>query len=376
MEVNYVAMAIPFFLISMGLEIIVSLKSKHKLYRFNDTIANLSNGLGQQATGIIFKVFYFYCYTYVYNNWSLIKLDESSPFVWMLAILIGDLSYYWFHRASHRINLLVGCHAVHHHSEEYNLSVAMRQSWFTRTYSWIFYLPLAIIGISPLNFIAVGAIVLIYQFWVHTQYIGKLGFLEKILVTPSHHRVHHGRNPEYVDKNYGAIFIWWDKLFGTFSEEKETVVYGVLNPVNSWNPLYGNFKYYTHLWREMKQTTSLKEKLQLWFMPPEWRASNLTPYGDIPNVTPQSIKKYDVHRTGAINLWIVFHFTISFALLGVILFLGKEWTLAHKAFGILLIVMGLTTIGAIQEKRTWRYAGQAIFFLSTFSFVYFSFIKF
>ena len=247
MDTNYVALAVPIFIVSMLLEMLVSHLKKDKLYRFNDSISNLSNGLGQQAIGVISKVVQIYCYTWIYNQTSFLNFDMSNIWHWITALLMADFSYYLFHWASHRTNLLVGSHVVHHQSEEYNLSVAMRQSWLTRFYSWLFYLPLAVAGVPTPMFVGVMAAVIIYQFWVHTQYIGKLGLMEKIFVTPSHHRVHHGRNPEYVDKNFGAIFIIWDKIFGTFAEEKAPVVYGIVNPSNTWNPLWANFRYYPSL---------------------------------------------------------------------------------------------------------------------------------
>jgi alkylglycerol monooxygenase len=203
MEDRLIAMAIPFFIGSMIVEwVVCRKKGLGHYYRLNDSLANLANGLGQEAIGIINKVVYIGIYHWVFTNHSFFaSWNTQSVWQWIVAFMIGDICYYWFHRASHRVNLLVGSHVVHHQSEEYNLSVALRQSWLTRLYGWAFYLPMALIGIPTTMFIVIGAFNLIYQFWVHTRLINRLGFLEYILVTPSHHRVHHGRNPEYVDKN-------------------------------------------------------------------------------------------------------------------------------------------------------------------------------
>ena len=369
MATNYMALAIPFFIVSMLLEIIISYFKGDKLYRFNDSISNLSNGLGQQAIGVFSRVVAMYCYTWFYNNYSLQLISENTAMNFFIAMIVADFAYYWFHRASHRINLLVGSHVVHHQSEEYNLSVAMRQSWITRFYSWFFYLPLAFLGASPETFMTVMSFVIIYQFWVHTQYIGKLGFLEHIVVTPSHHRVHHGRNPKYVDRNHGAILIIWDKLFGTFQAEEEEVVYGIINQANTWNPLYANVRHYKNLWNEAKMANTTTDKLKLWVKPPEWRPSNLEPYGDIPSVTKTSVKKYDAKRSGLTNLWILSQFVFTLIMFGYINKFKATLAFEAKAFVAVLIVWSLTNIGAIQENKKWLMPMQLAFFTAVGTFI-------
>jgi len=369
---NYVTLAVPVFIVSMILEMIISHLKKDKLYRFNDSISNLSNGLGQQAIGVVSKVVQIYCYTWIYNQTGFLTFDSTNPIHWGVALLLADLSYYLFHWASHRTNILVGSHVVHHQSEEYNLSVAMRQSWLTRFYSWFFYLPLAVIGVPTPVFIGVMGIVIIYQFWVHTQYIGKLGWMEKVFVTPSHHRVHHGRNPEYVDKNFGAIFIIWDKLFGTFAEEKAAVVYGIVNPSNTWNPLWANFRYYKKLWGEAKMASHPADKVKVWFSKPEWRPRNLQPYGDIAPITPSDVIKYDKKRTGYPIVAITIQFIFTLILFGFTLSNAKTMPLQIQAVMSGLIVWSLTNIGGIQEKKNWVLTSQ-LFFFGAFLFVTFYF---
>jgi len=245
----------------------------------------------------------------------------------------------------------------------------MRQSWLTRFYSWFFYLPLAFIGASPETFMTVMSFVIIYQFWVHTQYIGKLGFLEYFLVTPSHHRVHHGRNPKYVDRNHGAILIIWDKLFGTFQEEEEEVVYGIINQANTWNPLYANVRHYKNLWSEAKRADTMTDKIKLWVKPPEWRPRNLTPYGDVPNVTKESIKKYDANRTGVTKLWIFTQFVFTLIMFGYIQKFKATLAFEAKAYIAILIVWSLTNIGAIQENKKWLMPTQIAFFSAVGTFI-------
>ena len=369
MGTNYMALAIPFFIVSMILEIIISYFRGDKLYRFNDSISNLSNGLGQQAMGVFSRVVAMYAYTWFYNNYSLNLISENTPVNFCLAVLVADFAYYWFHRASHRINLLVGSHVVHHQSEEYNLSVAMRQSWLTRFYSWFFYLPLAFLGATPETFMTVMSIVIIYQFWVHTQYIGKMGVLEYIFVTPSHHRVHHGRNPKYVDRNHGAIFIIWDKMFGSFQAEEEEVVYGIINQAKTWNPLYANIRHYQNLWNEAKRADTMTDKIKLWISPPEWRPRNLEPYGEIPTVSRETVQKYDIGRTGITKLWILAQFIFTLILFGYINKFKATLSFEAKGYVAILIMWSLTNIGAIQENKKWLMPMQIAFFTAVGTFI-------
>jgi sterol desaturase/sphingolipid hydroxylase (fatty acid hydroxylase superfamily) len=240
MAPNLILYAIPFFFLLIFLEIIYCLVKRKSYYRLNDSIADLSTGIGNQLSGIIFKSFTLFGYIYLYQNFRIYTFDLSTPLTsfisWILAFLIYDFFYYWSHRMSHEWNLFWASHVVHHSSEEFNLTVALRQPALG-IFNWIFYLPMAIVGFSPEFFLLHGQINLIYQFWIHTRTIGRLGFLELFLNTPSHHRVHHGRNPKYIDKNYGGILILWDKIFGTFQGEEEEPAYGIKYPIKTWNPL-------------------------------------------------------------------------------------------------------------------------------------------
>ena len=172
---------------------------------------------------------------------------------WVAAIglLFGvDFCFYWFHRIAHEYAAPWATHVVHHQSEEYNLAVALRQSAFEGCFAWVFYLPLAVIGFPPIWYVSMKAINLLYQFWIHTEAIDRLGPLEWVMNTPSHHRVHHARNPKYLDKNYAGMFIIWDRMFGTFQPEEEQPVYGITKPLQSWNPLWANLAAWVELFED------------------------------------------------------------------------------------------------------------------------------
>ena len=208
------------------------------------------------AFGTLLKVA---IYTWAFQHVALFELSASSPWVWIGALIGYDFCYYWLHRAGHRIGVLWAAHVVHHQSEDYNLGTALRQTSSGFLLGWIFYLPLAVAGVPPLVFGVVALIDLLYQFWVHTQQVGKLGWFDRWFCSPSNHRAHHGVNERYLDKNYGGILILWDRLFGSFVEEdeREPVVYGTRAPLRSFNPLWANLQVYRDLWLDSWRTRSL-----------------------------------------------------------------------------------------------------------------------
>jgi hypothetical protein len=193
--------------------------------------------------------------------------------VWVVALVLYDFFYYWHHRFGHTVALVWAAHVVHHQSERYNLSTALRQTGTGWLVGWVFYLPMAVLGFPPVVFAVVALIDLLYQFWVHTEQVGKLGWFDRWFCSPSNHRVHHAVNDIYLDRNYGGIFMVWDHLFGSFQEERddEPCIYGTRSPLRSWNPLWANAEVYAALWRDSKRAASWADKLRVWIKPPGWR---------------------------------------------------------------------------------------------------------
>ena len=226
--------------------------SHRKLYRLPDAIANLSCGITSQLSGLFMRVFAIGVYEVLYANFALFQLERNWIY-WLTLFLLVDLAYYWAHRMSHEINLFWGGHVVHHQSEDYNLSVALRQSSFQVVWTFAFSLPLAFIGYNTLDFALIAALNTLYQFWIHTETINKMGWLEYVFNTPSHHRVHHGRNPKYIDKNHAGTLIIWDRLFGTFQQEEERPTYGIIKPIQSWNPVWANISHYASMAEDLKR---------------------------------------------------------------------------------------------------------------------------
>lgn len=355
MDLNYIALAIPFFLLLIGVEVWFARHERKEYYRFNDAINDLSCGVAQQVVGVFSKVIIVGGYVWLYENFRLLEISSTSVAAWLVLLFGVDFCYYWFHRVSHRMNAPWAAHIVHHQSEEFNLAVALRQGTLQSWFSWIFYLPLALIGFPPLMFLTMSAFDTLYQFWIHTRAVDKLGPLEWVLNTPSHHRVHHGRNPKYLDKNYAGIFIIWDRLFGTFEPETEPVVYGVTEPLNSWNPIWANFHYWAKLKHLAGQFPRWVDRVKLFFMPPEWRPAGLPPLPPHPEVTPETYVKYDTKLPLGLNLYVLLHFSPVVAATFFMLQKENTWPLRWHLIAGGMILLALLTLGGILDKRGWAF---------------------
>jgi alkylglycerol monooxygenase len=282
---DLIAIAVPFFLLALLVELGVDRYRGTGFFRANDAMNSLSAGTLMTTFGYFTKLLPLFVWGFVLENFALFDLPlewfDASPrgiVLWVAAAVGWDFCYYWFHRLSHEYSVLWAAHAVHHQSEDYNLSTALRQTSTGFLFGWIFYLPLFLLGFPLEVLVTVNAINLIYQFWVHTQHIRRLGILDYILVTPSNHRVHHARNEGYLDRNYGGIFILWDRLFGTFTDERdeEPVVYGVRKPLNSWDPFWANLQVYEALWFDARHTARWTDKLRVWVSRTGWRPQDVS----------------------------------------------------------------------------------------------------
>jgi len=265
--------------------------TKKKYFSFEDTVASLGTAIINQCMNLVVLWLVIKSYGYLYLNYKIFQIEEN--FVTFLALLVAiDFLFYWFHRAGHSINILWAAHSPHHTSEEMNLMVGLRASLTQRIFSFIMYWPLTILGFSPEMIYATTGIHLLLGFWHHTRLIGNLGWFEKFFNTPSHHRVHHGTNPQYLDKNFAELFIIWDRIFGTFAQEKEPVCYGILRPLNSWSPLKINFHFWVMLFQDMCETPKFFDKIKLWFMPLGWRPPGVSHREPVKGYTLKEQVKY------------------------------------------------------------------------------------
>lgn len=336
----------------MGIELIVERLTHQKLYRLPDSIANLSCGITSQLSGLFLKIFAIGAYQFLFEHFAFFTL-ERTWFYWLMLFLLADMAYYWAHRMSHEINLFWGGHVVHHQSEEYNLSVALRQSSLQVVWTFAFSLPLAFIGFNTFDFALMSAFITLYQFWIHTETINKMGWFEYIFNTPSHHRVHHGRDPKYIDKNHAGTLIIWDKLFGTFQEEEERPTYGITKPLNSWNPIWANISHYIEMSKDIKQIPKWSDRIKYLFKKPGWLPDYMGGYRAAPHVDKAAYKKYDTPAPVMLNYYVLFQYVLCLVATALFLFNSGKFTLGEKAFITMLISLAVVNCGVLFENRKW-----------------------
>jgi sterol desaturase/sphingolipid hydroxylase (fatty acid hydroxylase superfamily) len=352
---NLIVLAVPVFFLLIAVEVLWSLWEEKRLYRLNDSVGDLSCGILEQVAGVFLKTALFAGYLFVFERCRLFTLPVSSAPAWVLCWLGVDFFYYWFHRLSHEVNAGWAAHIVHHQSEEMNLTVALRQSVFQGAISWVFYLPLALAGFPPAMFLTVSSLNTLYQFWIHTRAIGKLGPLEWVLNTPSHHRVHHGRNPKYIDRNHAGSLIIWDRMFGTFQAEEEEVVYGITKPLESFNPVWANFHYWAELVETARRARRPLDRLRVFWRRPGWRPPELGGFEAAPEVHPGAHRKYDPPLTRPLKAYVLAQFVAVNLAATVFLFRQGSLPGSARAAGALLITASVLALGGILERRSWAH---------------------
>ncbi|XP_007944857.1 alkylglycerol monooxygenase [Orycteropus afer afer] len=349
---NYVEKATPFFISLMLLELIVSWIYKGKPPgRLDSALTSISAGVLSRLPSLFFRSIELTSYIYIWENYRLFTLPWDSIYTWYLTFLGVDFGYYWFHRMAHEVNIMWAGHQAHHSSEDYNLSTALRQSVLQMYTSWIFYCPLALF-IPPSVYAVHLQFNLLYQFWIHTEIISSLGPLELILNTPSHHRVHHGRNRYCIDKNYAGTLIIWDRIFGTFEAENEKVVYGLTHPINTFEPLKVQFHHLLYIWTTFWTTPGFFNKFSVIFKGPGWGPGKprLGLSEEIPEVTGKEIA-FSSPASQLLKTYAIVQFALMLAF--------YEETFAYKTalsqitllLRIGFIILTLTSIGFLMDQR-------------------------
>ena len=336
--------AIPTFMVLISLEALVAKLRGIEVNRSEDMIASLSSGLTNTIRDGLKFTFAIISYTWLVDKIAIFKVEPMWLAV-VIAFVVKDFSGYWVHRMNHRVNILWNRHVIHHSSEDFNLSCALRQSISnTIKFSAIFMVPAALLGVPAKIFAVLGPIHLFLQFWYHTQLINKMGWLEYILVTPSHHRVHHAINPEYIDKNYSQIFIIWDKLFGTFQPELEDVkpVYGTLAPSKTWNPILINFKHIWQLIKDAWRTVSFRDKLIIWFMPTGWRPRDVEERYPLEKITdPYKRVKYSVENSIVLVGFSWLHLMVSLCMMLHLFVVAQSISIESSVMYAMFLMVGI-----------------------------------
>lgn len=350
--------AIPFFILLVLIEMGYGYFIKDVKYKAMDTISSLSSGLTNIIKDSLGLVVILVSYPYLVENMALMEIKANWA-VYVLGFIFLDFGSYWNHRLSHRINFFWNQHVIHHSSEEFNLSCALRQSISNVLgYFPLLLIPAALVGIPHKVIAILAPIHLFAQFWYHTQHIGKLGWLEYIIVTPSQHRVHHAINEEYIDKNLAAIFCVWDRMFGTFQEELKDVppVYGVLKPANTWNPMIINFQHLYRLGFDAWHAKKFTDKLKLWFMPTGWRPKDVAEKFPRPIIEdPYKQVKFETEASMAFINWNIFRLIST-----TILMLFMFYNYSEIGFQGLLIYAGIVALGifgytSMMDGHRWAF---------------------
>jgi len=369
MEVNWTAFAIPAFFIFLALEYAASVRKKKNLFTFESSVANLSIGIAERLMNLFVSAGFYGLFYYVYEHFALFTIPATF-LVWILLLLATDLVWYWYHRLSHEINIFWAAHIVHHQSEEFNYTVSARITVLQAFLRNGFWCILPLVGFHPAMIISILVIHGTYSFFTHTQMIRKLGWLEHILITPSHHRVHHASNEKYLNKNYGDLFVFWDKMFGTFQGEEEEPSYGLTHPLKSYSFIWQHFHYFMEILATFRKAKTFKDRWQVVFGRPEHIDQNVRKVLErkfLPH-------KNQLRSTFRFKAYLTIQITTATISLFVLVMFVAYAGVPEKTFTFLLIIITLVNCGALLEQRRWIYYLEylRLFFVISFLSYYFA----
>lgn len=360
--------AIPGFFILMALELAMDIKRQTGYYRLNDAIASLSIGMLSRVFEVIKTLIPLSIYAVFVDDVARFDWPDTWQF-WVVAFVLYDFLYYWNHRLGHEMSVLWAAHVVHHSSEEYNLTTALRQTSGS-ILNWLFFIPLAFLGIPLALMLSIAALNLVYQFWVHTRHVGRLGIFDGIVVTPSNHRVHHAQNDIYIDKNYGGVFILWDRMFGTFQPEldEQPPIYGIRTPLRSWNPMWSNWHLYRQLISDSRATALWRDKFKVWFGRTGWRPDDVM--ATLPpkqSFNPDTFRKFDVPLSFTIKGYAALQLALGICLTLSLLTQFTLMSLVEQLFACVVLVVTLTTLGSLLENKSWAFSGEVFKWFMVFA---------
>jgi alkylglycerol monooxygenase len=354
MRLNLLAFAVPLFLVFIGAEYLYARRKRKTIFHFGESIANLNVGMAERLTDLFTTGAFYFLYTWLYQHFAIFSIPSSVP-AWLVLFLFTDFIWYWYHRFAHEINLFWAAHIVHHQSEDFNYTTSTRITMFQAGIRGTFWAILPVLGFPP-EMIAVFLLVHgAYPFFTHTQTIGKLGWLESVLVTPSHHRVHHASNEAYLDKNYGDILIIWDKIFGTFAAEKETPTYGITTPLKSHSFFWQHFHHFLELGVAIHRTRGLANKRRVLWGKPETVDGRIRLY----------LERRLLHRqTGTLSKelkqYVAFQTSVTMVLLFTVLLLESYLAKSQLILAALFLLVSIINTGALLEKQRWILYPEAI----------------
>ena len=347
-----IALATPFFFALIAFEYAWGRLRGRDTYRLNDAVNSLSLGVLNQLSNLFTQLLRVGIYAVAFAHLALWQLPVDASWVWVFGIVFYDFCYYWNHRLGHESAIFWAAHVVHHQSQEFNLSTALRQTSTGALLSWVFYLPMAVVGVPPQVFAVAALVDLLYQYWIHTEHVGRLGWLDRVLATPSNHRVHHAVNDRYLDRNYGGILILWDRLFGSFVAEDEKCVYGTRAPLDSWDPLWANLEVYADLARKSWVAPRWADKLRVWFKRPGWRPATADA-ASWPGTrfAIERLRRYDPPMTRATRWFAAIELTLSILATIPLLWFAGDLPLRATVAWSLVVAASLWLVSGVMQRR-------------------------
>ncbi|ASZ14834.1 sterol desaturase [Chitinophaga sp. MD30] len=366
MHLNYMAWALPLFLALMGVEYLYARKTGKRYFSLTGSISNINVGIAERLLDTFTVGVFYFVYDYLYRHFGMFDI-KSSILLWLTLFICTDFIWYWYHRLAHEVNVLWAAHVVHHQSDDFNYTTSARITVFQAFARMMFWSILPVIGFPPAMIVSVQLVHGLYPFFIHTRTIGKLGVLEYIFVTPSHHRVHHASNPKYLDKNYGDVLIIWDKIFGTFEVEEEEPTYGLTKPLESHSFLWQHFHFVLEVLYAFRQTSGWRNKVKVLFGRPD-------------NIDPNIRAKLEEifvsrNRSEVANIHKLHNYVIAQVIMALVVlfsFLLLEYYVPPfiQVCVALLILLTLINCGAILEQRGWvlylEYARILVLFSAAF----------
>ena len=370
---SIITFAIPVFFLMILLELAYGFLIGKNTYRVNDTFTSISIGLISRLPVILNLGFQGVIFVYFAKRYSINLMPVNELMTWVIAFIMYDFFYYWMHRLHHEYRVLWATHVVHHHGEDYNLATALRQTSTGFLWKWIFFLPMIIVGVPGEVFVSVAGVNLVYQFWVHTRHVGHLGWIEKIFVTPMNHRVHHAKNKEYIDANYGGVFILWDRFFGTYIPERSDIkpLYGTVSQLNSWNPLWANFQVFYQMIQDTINTKNMSDKFKIWYSRTNWRPIDLVHLSSEYQITSFA-KKYNPKIKSEVNYFTILQLIMLTIASSVILFTLELQDRSDTYVFAIILVMQATFTGMLLQGKSFSF--KSFFVFSLFLLFSFSFI--
>ncbi len=348
MKLDYIALAIPFFAFFMCLEYYISKKRNKEIHRFNESVANLNVGIVERISDLLTTGLFFFVFNWLYQNFAFFSI-QSTFTTWILLFLATDFLWYWYHRSGHLVNLFWAAHIVHHQSDDFNYTTAARITVFQAVARGLFWSILPMIGFEPEMIFSLLLIHGAYPFFTHTQLVGKLGWLEYIFVTPSHHRIHHSSNDEYLDKNFGDVLIIWDKIFGTFAEETVQPKYGLTKSLESHSFLWQHFHYALELIVAFRMAKTIKQKLKVIFGSPQ----NIDPRIRTLLERKLSQKNTTIEYSENLIKAIKVKTSVSMLVLFFTILFSHYISINNLFFITSFIVLSVIATGAMLEQRQW-----------------------